>query len=136
MASNTEPVQPSDPAAGRPQPASLQDPEKSRPSNQIETEEHAIGGGDDDDPKKDHAHYDKIDKEVAKYAAAEAVYISPEESTRLRKMIDKRVLAIMITTYFLQAIDKGTLSFAYVLFTCTRQCSWFRWKRGVLMFLL
>ena len=61
------------------------------------------------------ARYDKIDKEVAKYAGSEAVFISPEESTRLRRMIDKRVLVVMITTYFLQAIDKGTLSFAYVL---------------------
>lgn len=62
--------------------------------------------------KGDRARFEKMDSEVAKYAAAEAVYISPEESTRLRKMIDKRVLVIMIFTYFLQAIDKGTLSFA------------------------
>jgi hypothetical protein len=118
MASNAAPIQASDAAAARrPEPASPQDQEKSRVSNQIETEEHAIGGGGDDDDvsKKDHAHYEKIDKEVAKYAGAEAVYISPEESSRLRKMIDKRVLVIMITTYFLQAIDKGTLSFAYVV---------------------
>ncbi|KAM0544704.1 hypothetical protein ACHAPJ_011691 [Fusarium lateritium] len=61
------------------------------------------------------ARYDKIDKEVAKYAGSEAVFISPEESTRLRRMIDKRVLVVMITTYFLQAIDKGTLSFASIM---------------------
>lgn len=68
----------------------------------------------DDMGKEDQARYDKIDDEVAKYAAAEAVHVSPEESLRLRKMIDRRVLVIMIMTYFLQAIDKGTLSFAYV----------------------
>jgi hypothetical protein len=30
-------------------------------------------------------------------------------------MIDKRVLVIMIATYFIQAIDKGTLSFASIM---------------------
>ena len=30
-------------------------------------------------------------------------------------MIDKRVLSIMIFTYFLQALDKGTLSFAVIM---------------------
>lgn len=69
----------------------------------------------EDVAKGDQTHYDKIDKELAKYAGGEAIHISPEESTRLRKMIDKRVLLVMIMTYFLQAIDKGTLSFAYVV---------------------
>jgi MFS family permease len=30
-------------------------------------------------------------------------------------MIDKRVLSIMIFTYFLQALDKGTLSFTVIM---------------------
>lgn len=69
----------------------------------------------EDVAKGDHTHYEKMDKEVAKYAGGEAIHISPEENIRLRKMIDKRVLVVMITTYFLQAIDKGTLSFAYAV---------------------
>ncbi|KAM0426475.1 hypothetical protein ACHAPT_008166 [Fusarium lateritium] len=69
----------------------------------------------EDVSKGDQTQYDKIDKELAKYAGSEAIHISPEESTRLRKMIDKRVLVVMITTYFLQAIDKGTLSFASIM---------------------
>ncbi|KAB5528802.1 major facilitator superfamily domain-containing protein [Coniochaeta sp. 2T2.1] len=62
-----------------------------------------------------HQRYEKVDKEVAKYINDEAIHISEEESSRLRRMIDKRVLVIMITTYFIQAIDKGTLSFASIM---------------------
>lgn len=73
-----------------------------------------IASTTEDMGKGDQARFHHMDDEVAKYAGAEAVQISEQESTRLRKMIDKRVLLIMIVTYFLQAIDKGTLSFAYV----------------------
>lgn len=65
--------------------------------------------------KGEHTRYEKVDEELAKYINAEAIDIPEEESTRLRRMIDKRVLVIMITTYFLQAIDKGTLSFASIM---------------------
>jgi len=65
--------------------------------------------------EKDHANYGRMDKEVARYASDTAVEVSPEESRRLRRMIDKRVLLIMITTYFIQALDKGTLSFAAIM---------------------
>ncbi|ORY55613.1 major facilitator superfamily transporter [Pseudomassariella vexata] len=65
--------------------------------------------------EKSGAHYDKIDHEVAKYAGGARIAITTEESTRLRKMIDKRVLVVMITTYFLQAIDKGTMSFSSIM---------------------
>ena len=68
-----------------------------------------------DDKAKGHVNYDNIDKELAKYAGATRVEISPEENDRLRKMIDKRVLTIMIATYFLQALDKGTISFASIM---------------------
>ncbi|KAH9863339.1 hypothetical protein IAQ61_009616 [Plenodomus lingam] len=63
-----------------------------------------------EDEKKDHVNYDRIDNEVAKYADAVAVHISPEEDARLKKLIDRRVLPIMVVTYFLQALDKGTMS--------------------------
>jgi len=33
----------------------------------------------------------------------------------LRAKIDKRILFIMIFTYFIQALDKGTLSFASIM---------------------
>ena len=58
---------------------------------------------------------DKIDSEVAKYASDARIDISPERSVELRKKIDRRVLSVMILTYFLQAIDKGTLSFAAIM---------------------
>lgn len=64
---------------------------------------------------KDHMDYDRVDSEVAKYASDSAIQVPEEESRRLRRMIDKRVLTIMIFTYFLQALDKGTLSFAAIM---------------------
>ena len=63
-----------------------------------------------EDEKVDHLNYDRVDAEVAKYADATAVAISEEESKRLKKMIDRRVLPIMVITYFLQSLDKGTMS--------------------------
>lgn len=70
-----------------------------------------------EDEKIDHVNYDRIDKEVAKYADATAdrVHISEEENKRLKKLIDRRVLPIMIITYFLQALDKGTMSFSSIM---------------------
>ncbi|CAH0021376.1 unnamed protein product [Clonostachys rhizophaga] len=58
---------------------------------------------------------DRVDKELAQYTSDIRINISPERSKELKKKIDKRVLSIMITTYFLQAIDKGTLSFASIM---------------------
>lgn len=43
-------------------------------------------------------------RELAKYAEAAAIEISPEEDKRLKKLIDRRVLACMVFTYFLQVI--------------------------------
>jgi hypothetical protein len=65
--------------------------------------------------EKSRQDYSKVDKELAQYVSDVRIDISPEENKRLLKMIDKRILAIMITTYFLQAIDKGTLSFASIM---------------------
>lgn len=67
------------------------------------------------DEKGDHMNYDRVDAEVSKYASAIAIDISPEENKRLKRMIDKRVLPIMVFTYFLQALDKGTMSFASIM---------------------
>lgn len=43
------------------------------------------------------------------------VEVSEEDNKRLKKMIDRRVLVIMILTYFLQALDKGTMSFSSIM---------------------
>lgn len=56
---------------------------------------------------KDHADYARVDKEVAKYASDTVIEISEAENKRLRRLIDRRVLSVMIFTYFLQALDKG-----------------------------
>lgn len=55
-----------------------------------------------EDVQKDRANYERMDKELAKYAEAAAIEISPDENKRLRRLIDRRVLACMIFTYFLQ----------------------------------
>lgn len=60
-------------------------------------------------------NFNKMDKELAQYVSDARIHISDEEDKRLRRLIDKRVLAIMITTYFIQAIDKGTMSFASIM---------------------
>jgi len=67
------------------------------------------------DEKGEHINYDRIDNELAKYANAVAVEITPEENKRLKSLIDRRVLPIMVFTYFLQALDKGTMSFASIM---------------------
>lgn len=65
--------------------------------------------------KKDGIDYSRIDKEVQEYALRGQVEVDEATSKRLRRMIDKRVLVIMIFTYFLQALDKGTLSFSSIM---------------------
>lgn len=67
------------------------------------------------DEKTEHMNYERIDDELAKYANAVAIDISFEENKRLKRMIDKRVLPVMVFTYFLQALDKGTMSFASIM---------------------
>jgi hypothetical protein len=76
--------------------------------------ERTLSGADE---KGDHVNYDRIDDEVAKYANAtgDAIIITEEENKRLKKLIDKRVLPIMVFTYFLQALDKGTMSFTSIM---------------------
>lgn len=64
---------------------------------------------------KDHQNYDRLDKELAKYVSDARIEISPEKNIELRRKIDKRILTVMVCTYFLQAIDKGTLSFASIM---------------------
>lgn len=65
--------------------------------------------------KRDHMNYERVDKELAKYTAGVRIEIAPEDDARLKKLIDRRVLVIMILTYFLQALDKGTMSFTSIM---------------------
>ncbi|KAF6811879.1 allantoate permease [Colletotrichum sojae] len=68
------------------------------------------------DAKGDHVNYDRVDNEIAKYADATGnIVISEEENKRLKRLIDRRVLPIMVVTYFLQALDKGTMSFSSIM---------------------
>ena len=62
----------------------------------------AIESVTSDEPEKDHANYQRMDNEIAKYAEGAAVHVDETESRRLRKMIDRRVLVVMIITYFIQ----------------------------------
>lgn len=91
-------------------------PVTSEPKHSTEQIEQ-VNSPDDADAglEKDHQHYDKVDKELAKYVSDARIDISPEKNARLLRMIDRRVLVIMVATYFLQAIDKGTMSFASIM---------------------
>ncbi|PLB46489.1 MFS general substrate transporter [Aspergillus steynii IBT 23096] len=62
-----------------------------------------------DDPKK--ATYDtsRIDGEIQQYLSELPRAIDEETDRTLKRKIDYRVLTIMMGTYFLQALDKGTL---------------------------
>ena len=42
--------------------------------------------------EKDHINYDRVDKELAKYANAARIDISEAENKRLKRLIDKRIL--------------------------------------------
>ncbi|KAJ7699928.1 major facilitator superfamily domain-containing protein [Mycena rosella] len=59
-----------------------------------------------------------IDAEVAQFFADQAqepVVIDEATNKRLRWMVHKRVLTVMVITYFAQTLDKGTLNFASIM---------------------
>lgn len=56
-----------------------------------------------------------VDPEVSKYASQRAVHVDEATNKHLKKMIDKRILFMMVGTYFLQALDKGTISFVAIM---------------------
>lgn len=58
---------------------------------------------------------DRVDDAVQKYAAMGRVEVDDQTSRRLRHMIDRRVLVIMVFTYLVQALDKGSLSFTSIM---------------------
>ncbi len=69
----------------------------------------------DETTQKNRTNHDLVDKEVAKYATDTAIEVDEATSSRLRRMIDKRILVVMMVTYLIQTIDKGALSFASVM---------------------
>lgn len=77
--------------------------------------ERVLSPPDDDDLRKEDMDFTRVDKEIQMYAGRGQVEIDEATNKRLRKMIDRRVLVIMILTYFLQALDKGTMSFASIM---------------------
>lgn len=64
---------------------------------------------------KQRTNYDLVDHEVARYAGDAVVEIDEHTNKRLKKMIDKRILSVMMFTYFMQSLDKGTMSFASIM---------------------
>ena len=77
--------------------------------------ERVLSPTDYDDLQKENMDFSRVDKEIQMYAGRGQVEIDEATNTRLKKMIDRRVLVIMICTYFLQALDKGTMSFASIM---------------------
>ena len=67
-----------------------------------------------DDLEDKNAH-SRMDREVAEYAGAERIEIDAATDKRLKRMIDKRILVVMVVTYFMQALDKGTISFVAIM---------------------
>lgn len=84
-------------------------------TEKVETRADHLEEGLPVDQEKDHVHIEKVDEDVRKYMASEAIEIDEGTSKRLRRLIDRRVLPVMIITYFLQALDKGTISFASIM---------------------
>lgn len=56
-----------------------------------------------------------IDDQVLNYIQEHAVEIDEETNRRLLRKINLRILPFMVGTYFLQALDKGTLAFASIM---------------------
>lgn len=63
----------------------------------------------------DSTNNEKVDHQILDYIEEEAIFIDDETNRRLRNMIHRRILPVMIGTYFLQALDKGTLSFSSIM---------------------
>jgi hypothetical protein len=65
-------------------------------------------------PADEEKHAVAADKETARYTASN-VMIDEATNKRLFWKINRRVLLIMIVTYFCQSLDKGTLNFSSIM---------------------
>ncbi|KAK6458514.1 major facilitator superfamily domain-containing protein [Scheffersomyces xylosifermentans] len=81
----------------------------------VEHIEKVVGGTDDSLLENGDVKHSRIDHEILEYMEESAVDIDEETNKRLRRLINTRILPCMIGTYFLQALDKGTLSFASIM---------------------
>lgn len=68
-----------------------------------------------DDLQKEDMDFSRVDKEIQMYASRGRVEIDEATNKRLKRMIDRRVLVVMIATYVIQALDKGTMSFSSIM---------------------
>lgn len=67
------------------------------------------------DTVKQQMNYDLVDREVAEYANTTIVEIDDATNRRLKRLIDKRVMLVMVVTYLIQTLDKGTMSYASIM---------------------
>lgn len=70
---------------------------------------------DNDNDVDNEIQASRVDNEILGYIEEKAVEIDDETNRILRRKINIRVLPVMVVTYFLQALDKGTLSFASIM---------------------
>ncbi|KAM0438676.1 hypothetical protein ACHAPT_001432 [Fusarium lateritium] len=82
-----------------------------KPDDQVDTPIHLEGGP----AGKPQTNFELIDNEVAQYVAETRVQIDEATNKRLKRMIDKRILIVMIVTYFTQSLDRGTMSFSSIM---------------------
>jgi len=55
------------------------------------------------------------DDETSRYVGPRAMQIDEATNKRLFWKINRRILPIMVVTYFCQSLDKGTLNFASIM---------------------
>ncbi|WRT67570.1 uncharacterized protein IL334_004542 [Kwoniella shivajii] len=66
------------------------------------------------DQEKQDVHNGKIDAETAKYLDPTLV-IDDELNTKIKRMVDRRILPFLILIYFCQTFDKATLAFSSIM---------------------
>jgi hypothetical protein len=60
-------------------------------------------------------HAKQGDEETQRYAANREIIIDAATNKKLFWKINRRVLVIMLVTYFCQSLDKGTLNFSSIM---------------------
>lgn len=60
-------------------------------------------------------HAEQGDEETKRWTADSPVVIDPATNKRLFWKINRRVLVVMLITYFCQSLDKGTLNFSSIM---------------------
>lgn len=60
-------------------------------------------------------HAQLADDETARYAEGDPIHIDEATNKRLFWKINKRILGVMLVTYFCQSLDKSTLGFSSIM---------------------